>query len=159
MRKSVALTASLSLLLLASLPLALQGRSLLQASQSEPIPLLNQSTSNQKHADYVDLTHAFNSAVPIWRAADSDLPTTYPARPLVVIDNNSKIKKGTPVMLVAIALVKPAGATHASPRVLAVRSVDSLQTAMAILQPPAAPAPKQAHLLKRSTTSVTKSTL
>jgi hypothetical protein len=158
MRKSVALTASLSLLLLTSLPLAMQGRSLLQASQSEPVPLLNASASNQK-ADYVDLTHAINRTTPIWQASGTDLPAIDPTRPLVVVDNSGKVKKGTPVMLVAIGLAKAPGASQATPRVLAVRSVDSLQTALAILQPAGTPAPKQAHLLKRTTPNLTKSTL
>jgi hypothetical protein len=157
MRKSVALTATLSLLLLASLPLALQGRSLLQTSHSEPIPALNVSAIDQK-ADYVDLTHAFNQATPIWHTSGTALPAIDPSHPLVV-DHNVKVKKGTPVMLVAIGLVKPTGASQAAPQVLAVRSVDSLQTAMSILQPQGTPAPKQAHLLKRTTPNLTKSTL
>jgi hypothetical protein len=157
MRKSVALTASLSLLLLASLPLAMQGRSLLRTSQSQPVPL-NVSAIDQK-ADYVDLSHALNRTAPIWQTSGTALPAIDPTHPLVVVDNSGKIKKGTPVMLVAIGLAKAPGASQATPRVLAVRSVDSLQTALAILQPSAAPAPKQAHLLKRSTPSLTKSTL
>src|SRR5262245_60773121 len=142
MKKSVAFTASLSLLLLASLPLALQGRSLLQASasQSESIPLLNApATPVINKADYVDLTHAFDKTAPIWQTSAVALPAMDPTHPMVVVDNNSKIKKGTPVMLVAIGLVKPTGSSQATPHVLAVRSVDSLQTALAMLQPAAGP--------------------
>src|SRR5262245_46516672 len=142
MKKSVAFTASLSLLLLAPLPLPLQAPSLLQPSpsQSEPIPLLNAPRPPVfTKATNATLTHAFDKTAPIWQTSAVALPAMDPTHPMVVVDNNSKIKKGTPVMLVAIGLVKPTGSSQATPHVLAVRSVDSLQTALAMLQPAAGP--------------------